>query len=718
MMDVLSIREHSSTDGMPEYRVLIDPSALADRAASGVRGIRPPIDVPSASEDGGDEEVEDDEAAADDNDTALERLETAAQSKAKKRTKRTQSAPVSPTASLRLWLPAVMVRAVVPGLVDAYETKAQRRAEKKARKRTKESGTEKAGAQSKVTTVNTANASSTVHHATTASKSTRFASKGRRKPKGAAEAQDEGYEYINLSDASTCSEDEPVQAKGRSRTTARAKTIKRHPEPRPTVEDSFPPTSPVVAERVTCRPNLRPPSYDKSEEDYPLAKPSLPAKSACIRPLEVLRRRTNAKSKDSTKPPAVQAEGVESASTQCISSPTCVPRPVAPAQKPIVARKPRLYIDVSSDEVEIAEVRTTVAVNAPVVKESRTQVAVTDFFSVSKGRTGPKASSKLATPIKLAHISLLSDTLEHEDPSGTSWSTCTSPATSKGRPLTPRPFPMPPPVITPSDLQDRQKTPPNTDIFGAPRSSDSLTGVCHESLLPKGSDTVEVLSDSETPPKAKSLRTSPAHRSPHAREPRSARDLGTPSSPTLLVTRLPPEDSLSSPHAEEPASRRLLNPAPSSSTTQIPTGNVLNDVIWISSGSEDEDNTDEIGGGDADVAMILSAPPVLSEPESEPPPPCVRTSKFRPGGAPGTVAAGSKKGKVDLGLDRMSKDVAVNGSETKETEQVRRVREPPLLLARAKRSASKATSVATTSTRITSGMRPSSSALDDIIDLT
>ncbi|KAI6009041.1 hypothetical protein EDC04DRAFT_2774840 [Pisolithus marmoratus] len=114
LMDVLSIREHSSTD------------ALVTHAASGVRGIRPLLDILTASDED-DEEVDEDKAAADDN-NGSRRLKTAARSRAKKQIKRTQSAPVSPTASLRLWLPAVMVRAVVPDLVDAYEMKKRGRA--------------------------------------------------------------------------------------------------------------------------------------------------------------------------------------------------------------------------------------------------------------------------------------------------------------------------------------------------------------------------------------------------------------------------------------------------------------------------------------------------------------------------------------------------------------------------------------------------------------
>ncbi|KAI5990448.1 hypothetical protein EDD15DRAFT_2280291 [Pisolithus albus] len=461
LKDVLSIREHSSTDGTPEYRVLIDPSALVSRAASGVRGIRPPLDIPTASEDGGDEEVDEDEAAANDDD-GFERLETAAQFKAKKRTKRTQSAPVSPTASLRLWLPAVMVRAVVPELVDAYETKAKRRTEKKARKCTKGSGTEKTSATSKATAVNTASGSTTVHHPTAAIKSKQFTGKGRRKPKAIAEVQDEGYEYINLSDASTCSEDEPVKGKGKS--TAHARTVKQRPEAR---------------------------------------------------------------------------------------------------------RRP----------------------------------------------------------------------------------------------------------------------------------SGKLTEVRQECLLQKPSDTVEIPSNFETLPNAKSLRTSPAHGSP------------------LLETCLPVEDDPPNRRSEQPGTKQVQDPI-LISMSQIPTKNVLNvpdNVIWISSGSEDEDDADEIGGT-ADMAMILSAPPALSEPEFESPV-RARTSKFKPGGSPKVTAAGSQA-KVDSTLDGIPKDITANGSRTGTTEQIKRLRQPPLLLARAKVKTNRTAPTATTSARNTPGMRTNSSELEDIIDLT
>ncbi|KAI6120286.1 hypothetical protein EDD16DRAFT_1577133 [Pisolithus croceorrhizus] len=717
LVNVLSVREHSSTDGTPEYRVLIDPSALVSRAASGVRGIRPPLDLPTASEDG-DDEVDEDEAAANDDD-GFERLETAAQSKAKKRTKRTQSTPVSPTASLRLWLPAVMVRAVVPDLVDAYETKAQQRAEKKSRKCTKGSGTEKPNAKSKATAINAASGSTVVHHDAAATKPKRSTGKGRRKPKAIAEVQDEGYEYINLSNASTCSEDEPANAKGKGKSTAHATTVKRRPEARLTAEDSFPPVSPATAERVTRRPNLHPSPYDKPEEDRPLPESSLPAKSASVRPLDVLRQRTEAKSKGLTKPPVVQEERGDPASMQRASLSTSV---AAPAKKPFVTRKPLPYVDVSSDEVEIAEIRTNVAVNAPVVKESRAQAAVTDFFAISKGGSGLKALSKPNTAksaVKPTRINLLSDTMDCGEPSGTSQSTCTTSVISKGQPFAPRPFPMPSPVVTRLELQDRlnrQEAPPDTSTPGDPRRpSDSPTGVRQESLLPKLSNTVEILSDSDTRPKAKSPRTSPAHRSP--RKHRSARDPDPPSSPTLLVTCLLAKNDPPNRRAEQPASKQLQDSA-FTSTVQISTKNVLgapDNVIWISSGSEDEDDVDEIGGN-AGMAMILSAPPVLSEPESEPPV-RARTSKFKPGGAPTATAAGSLA-KVDLALDGIPKDTTVNNSRTKTAEQVKRFKEPPLLLARAKAKASKVASTATTSTRTTAGMRPKPLELDDIIDLT
>ncbi|KAI6030288.1 hypothetical protein EDC04DRAFT_3091706 [Pisolithus marmoratus] len=336
----------SPPDGTPEYRVLIDPSALVNRAASGVRGIRPPLDMPTASEDGGDEEVDEDEACM---------LMAAATAQNDSRQLYNQR--------LRSELSA---RTVVPDLVEAYETTARRRAEKKASKRTKDSSTEKTSAKSKGTAVNTANAPSTVPLATTASKPKRFTGKSRRKPKGVAEAQDEGYEYFNLSDASTCSEDEPVNAKGKGKGTTHARTVKRHPESRLTAEDCFPVTNPATSGRVS---NLRSLSPDKFGEDRVLPETSLPAESACIRPLDILRHRTKAKSKGSTKPPAVQDEGGEPTFVQRAPSPTCVPPAVASPKKPLVVRKPPLYVDVSSDEVEIAEVR-TVAANAPVVRRA------------------------------------------------------------------------------------------------------------------------------------------------------------------------------------------------------------------------------------------------------------------------------------------------------------------------------------------------------------
>ena len=43
LLELLSLRTHVSTDSMLEYRVLVDPTALVERAESGVRGLRPPL---------------------------------------------------------------------------------------------------------------------------------------------------------------------------------------------------------------------------------------------------------------------------------------------------------------------------------------------------------------------------------------------------------------------------------------------------------------------------------------------------------------------------------------------------------------------------------------------------------------------------------------------------------------------------------------------------
>ena len=61
---------------MLEYRVLVDPTALVERAESGVRGLRPPLVGGLFGIDTEDENV--DESGSDDDAGGIERLETAA----------------------------------------------------------------------------------------------------------------------------------------------------------------------------------------------------------------------------------------------------------------------------------------------------------------------------------------------------------------------------------------------------------------------------------------------------------------------------------------------------------------------------------------------------------------------------------------------------------------------------------------------------------------
>ncbi|KAF8836672.1 PIN domain-like protein, partial [Paxillus ammoniavirescens] len=125
LLSVLSHRTHPSTDATLEYRVLIDPTTLVARAESGVRGLRPPLVGGlfgiDPDEDGDEETVdEEDEGSGD-----------------KRKPKKAQDKKESPTTPLRLWLPACMIRAVAPEIVEAYEEKEREKEEKKAKRGTR-----------------------------------------------------------------------------------------------------------------------------------------------------------------------------------------------------------------------------------------------------------------------------------------------------------------------------------------------------------------------------------------------------------------------------------------------------------------------------------------------------------------------------------------------------------------------------------------------------
>ncbi|KAG6334344.1 hypothetical protein ID866_4745 [Astraeus odoratus] len=742
LIDIVSIREHSSTDRTPEYRVLIDPTALVDRAASGVRGIRPPLDVPSASDDlghaeHGGEEVEGDEAATD-NDEVSERLETAAQAKAKKTTKRTRSTPASPTEPLRLWLPAVMVHAVAPDLVNGYEEKLRKRALKKIQKGTKGKALDKAS-----TTCNAIGMDTTDGDSIRVARSTKLKAtapivgtsigRGRRKPNGVAELQDEGYEYFDLNDASPCSEGDSddrsrVPPAARKKKTA---TVKMPSQSKSTVKDFFSTTKPSTSTVTTTTrssafvPKLPSSIYDELDEDPP-HKPLTATNLTSTRPLDIICSRTKEKSRDSLK-----------------------------RRSKSLVRKPLAYVEVSSDEIEIDENKlsgnTTAPSTSPIrkrtdekedtsSKQGKPQALVTNFFVASKraNESDSKARSKGTVAIsgsKLTHIHLpyaekeLSDSDQDTGKNNRKESRymllgCGNASDKsksrdiahlnppRGRPA-PRPFPIPPPNIAASSVgsEGGAGTTEDMGVFNAPLASVLPSPLTCSRSSPSYE---EVLSDSD-----------------------GSKILPTAKSPQISVTQTLPSycanrrssgslSTVSFGLRDHGATIRPLSEDIEGCGSVDRSEQVIDEtVIYISSGSDEE--MDDTGADGADVGMILSAPPALSEPESEP-----RPSKFKPAVGPITkVTKEATRGEYKvpetmLAPTQIAEKEAKNlGSRQKLNDisvGVTKANIPPLLVARAKadanRAASKA-SVSTKSTKPTHNARPKLLiSEDDFIDLT
>ncbi|KAE9389381.1 PIN domain-like protein [Gymnopus androsaceus JB14] len=93
--DISMTRTHESTSKTLEYRVAVDPTILVQLTASGVKGTRP-------------------------ND--------------KNEPPKKKNEYPDPTLPLKLWIPAVLVREAVPGVIEAYEEFQRRKEEKKAGK--------------------------------------------------------------------------------------------------------------------------------------------------------------------------------------------------------------------------------------------------------------------------------------------------------------------------------------------------------------------------------------------------------------------------------------------------------------------------------------------------------------------------------------------------------------------------------------------------------
>jgi len=98
-------REHASTDGMPEYRVTVNPASLVRMAIQGVKGIRTPV------------------AAAD---WTAEDEDEGGYGKPKAK------APIDPLDPVLLWLPECMFKLAEPAIVEVWEDGIRKKEDKKA----------------------------------------------------------------------------------------------------------------------------------------------------------------------------------------------------------------------------------------------------------------------------------------------------------------------------------------------------------------------------------------------------------------------------------------------------------------------------------------------------------------------------------------------------------------------------------------------------------
>lgn len=114
ILKIRSTRNHDSTDGLLEYRLEVSPERLVALASAGIKDIRPPLIADISSSDSSTNESD-------------------------KRVKKPLS---DPSSILRVWIPAGVVRAAMPSLVDSFEESAKLKATKKTT-RTKPTGRKK-----------------------------------------------------------------------------------------------------------------------------------------------------------------------------------------------------------------------------------------------------------------------------------------------------------------------------------------------------------------------------------------------------------------------------------------------------------------------------------------------------------------------------------------------------------------------------------------------
>ena len=103
ILKIRSTRNHDSTDGLLEYRLEVSPECLVTLASAGIKDIRPPLIADISSSDDITEESD----------------------------KPMKKPPPDPSSNLRVWIPACIVRATIPSLIDSFEETARRKPTKK-----------------------------------------------------------------------------------------------------------------------------------------------------------------------------------------------------------------------------------------------------------------------------------------------------------------------------------------------------------------------------------------------------------------------------------------------------------------------------------------------------------------------------------------------------------------------------------------------------------
>ena len=116
-------RTHASTDGILEYRLEIAPAQLVRLASAGIQGLRKPADttydvLPSESEESEEDNDEDGAAGG-------------------RKKRRGGGPPPEPDSHLRVWMPACMVRLILPDLVERYEVALEAKRAKKSKSKSK-----------------------------------------------------------------------------------------------------------------------------------------------------------------------------------------------------------------------------------------------------------------------------------------------------------------------------------------------------------------------------------------------------------------------------------------------------------------------------------------------------------------------------------------------------------------------------------------------------